>query len=134
MLGIIHRNWPESIARFRANGIAGETVTDSNIHTLRRSNCNTILAVEDGTAYFSPGGGCSSSGTSITVMRECARVRAYCRHMEALVRDWLMDHVLHVAAEGKEILRSYQFRLVVRDDSFLAIENQAHITIKLPAL
>ncbi len=134
MLGSLHRNWPESIARFRANGIAGETLTDSNIHTLRRSNCNTILAVEDGSAYFSPGGGCSSSGTSIIVMRECARVRAYCRSMERIVSNWFLEYVRQTVAEGKEILRRYQFRLVVRDDSFLAIENQARITIKLPAL
>lgn len=134
MLGILHRDWPESIARFRANGITGETLTDSNIHTLRRSNCNTILAVEDGTAYFSPGGGCSFSGTGIMVMRECARVRAYCRNMEKIVSNWSWEYVRQTVAEGKEPLRSYQFRLVVRDDGFLAIENQARITIKLPAL
>lgn len=134
MLGILHRNWPESIARFRANGIAGETLTDSNILTLRRSNCNTILAVEDGTAYFSPSGGCSSSRTSIIVMRECARARAYCRNMEKVVSNWLWDYVRQSVAEGKEILRSYQFRLVLRNDSFVAIESQAHIAIKLPAL
>ncbi len=133
MLEILHRNWPESIARFRANGIAGEILTDGNIHALRQSNCTTILAVEDGTAYFSPGGGSSSSGTSIIVVRESARIRAYCRHMEKIVSNWFQEYVQQTAAEGKRIFPSYQFRLAVRGDTFLAIENQAHITIKLPA-
>jgi hypothetical protein len=127
MLEILHGNWPDSIARFRISGSLAEAFTDANIGTLRKKNVNAFIAMSDGTVYSPPGGGYSSSGTSVEVVMACNRVVSTCRKMEALVRN----EILKIKAEGKRILPNYKFELVARDGRLLAVDAQSGIAMVL---
>ncbi|MEE1947244.1 hypothetical protein VRU48_19110 [Pedobacter sp. KR3-3] len=73
LLRSIHRNWPHLIDDFRikSNGLIRPeyNVTDDELGGLRGVNVNTIIEVEPGLIYASPGGGFTASGHSVEVMQ-----------------------------------------------------------------
>ena len=70
VLESLHRNWPESIRRYRIRGIQGEPLTETQRRNLRKGNLQTATAPSDGTVYMAISGGVASSGTSAqAVMR-----------------------------------------------------------------
>ena len=64
LLEALHANWPDEMARFRAEGVAGDQLTDPQIRELRRKNANYVLQMRDGTCYWPLGGGTTSSGSN----------------------------------------------------------------------
>lgn len=67
LVEIMHKEWPNAIARYRLNRdvIAPETYGEGDRVALRKTRVNTVLTMKDGTMYFSTGGGMTTAGTSI---------------------------------------------------------------------
>lgn len=69
ILEIIHRNWPDLIARYKANGVTGGAWTEEQRTNLRRANANVMSVVSDGTVYMPTTGGVMASGMNAEAMR-----------------------------------------------------------------
>jgi hypothetical protein len=110
MVAILHKNWPETITRFRVKEIAPEILTDENIRRLRKGNVNAFVVMEDRTIYVSIGGGLTASGKGLEVILACDQVKRLCRLMEERVRTT-------AAALGVQ----QDFRLEVRSNRTLAV-------------
>jgi hypothetical protein len=72
MLKTIHDNWPDSIKRFRLQGVLGveKKFEDSDIHHLRNARVNTLIEIEPGVVYMGPGWGFAASGDSIDAVEK----------------------------------------------------------------
>jgi hypothetical protein len=127
MLGVIHRNWPNSIAQFRLDGMQGEKLSDQEVKSLRDNNCNVSIAMDDGVAYLPIGNGSASSGISTDVVLAYTRVRSYCRQLEDVVRTHLPAHLNY---PGQALTR-YQLQMQIQNGETFAIDAQAGLTIKL---
>jgi len=71
MVRIIHRNWPELIARYRIKGAATVTehFTDLQYAEARESHGLLFIEPEKGSVYCLIGGGYSTSGMSLDVLK-----------------------------------------------------------------
>ena len=127
MLDVIHRNWPDSIAQFRLDGMRGEKLSDQEVRSLRDKNCNVSIAMADGVAYLPIGNGSSSSGMSTDVVLACLRVRSYLRQLEDVVRTHLLAHLNY---PGQRLTR-YQLQMHIQNGEIFAIGVQAGLIIKL---
>jgi hypothetical protein len=127
MLGIIHRNWPDSIAQFRLDGMQGEKLSDQEVRSLRDKNCNVSIAMADGVAYLPIGNGSSSSGMSTDVVLAYVGVRSNFLQLEDVVRTHLPAHLNY---PGRGLTR-YQFQMQIQNGEIVAIDAQAGLTIKL---
>ena len=61
----VHRNWPESVARWVMHGVRGERLTDAERAVLRKKCTNTFFLTKDMTTYGPLGGGTVSSGHNV---------------------------------------------------------------------
>jgi len=81
-LRIIHRNWPESIANFRApDSIHCDEFTDDQIENLVGKNVNFLLSL-DGICYFPWGGGTVSAGFNFDTIRKMVYMREWVHRLE----------------------------------------------------
>ncbi len=89
LMRIIHDNWPETIAHWRAHGVTGGTLSDAEVAKLRNMNGNHLLSMPDGTVYFPPGGGTTSSGSNPldTMAVDCLK-KWSTTESQRIVRDW----------------------------------------------
>src|SRR5579863_4487412 len=98
---IIHRNWRESIDRYRLKGVIGlatQNITDQNIKNLRSAGVQALIQVGD-SVYAPMGGGIMSSGESMRVIRSLDELRRSCRQLEQITtqmvnREALQGHIL----------------------------------------
>lgn len=110
MVATLHKNWPDTIAQFRIRGIVPENLTDDDIRRLRKGNVNAFVAMTDGTIYAPIGGGLTTSGRSVEVIRACDDVKRLCRKMEEAV-----------SAAATVLGIQQDFRLEVRNNKTLAV-------------
>lgn len=61
----VHRNWPESVARWVMQGVKGGRLTDEERAALRKIHANAFFLTEDDTTYGPLGGGTVASGHNI---------------------------------------------------------------------
>jgi hypothetical protein len=62
----VHRNWPESVARWVMQSVQGERLTDAERAALRKNHVNTFFLTKDDTTYGPLGGGTVASGHNIS--------------------------------------------------------------------
>jgi len=130
---ILHSNWPRSIELWKCGGILGlsDPPNDEEINTLRRGRVNYMLQTEDGTIYFSIGGGYSSSGMSIEAARRCLAARKLLRKMENAVRKHSEKILRQELLDGRTTCSSFHFRLVLGNDGAYAVDEQAMMAFQL---
>lgn len=89
MMRVIHDNWPETIAHWRAHGVTGDTLSDAEVANLRNMNVNHLLSMPDGTVYLPPGGGTTSAGSNpIDILAVDCLQDWSTRESQRLVRHW----------------------------------------------
>lgn len=73
IIEIIHKNWPEIIKSHKLKGIEGMKYkpTEKNRKEFRNAGLSTFVELDDGTVYAPIGGGYSTTGLSIDVVRLC---------------------------------------------------------------
>lgn len=81
------KDWPDYMERFRMRGLlAGEPLTDLQVHELRRAGVNTPVQFA-GAAYVGPGMGITSARTPMRVTISSDRIRLAVRGLSQLVTD-----------------------------------------------
>jgi hypothetical protein len=75
LIEIIHRNWPEVIARYRPPGVvAGSARSPGSRSKMREAGLTVLTMTKDGTIYVPPGGGYMQSGDSTDAVRLANRL------------------------------------------------------------
>lgn len=93
LMEIVHRNWPDTIARFRlGNGTMhlATPIAESERINLRRGGV-TLLVEVDGQVYAPPGGGITTARTSMDVTRSCIEVQGRVRQFDEALRQREFD-------------------------------------------
>src|SRR5450432_67714 len=133
-VGILHRNWPESISRYRLRGVVGlaPELTDEEIAQARsikiggekkkRAALSTFIEVEPGVVYAPIGGGYSTAQTSITVVSDCDRLIERLQVYEEMVREAVPAWIEDATSSGVDITPELSFRLGKVGDAVVAIE------------
>lgn len=136
LLKIIHNNWPQTIAKWKLpDGIElyPENITpptDSQYASLRKSGISTAIYVYKGIAYFSPGGGYTSTGHSQEIVRYCHKVHNTLKLNELYVRDNITSLVIKIEEIiGKPIGHRLHFKLMEIDNVFYVVELQSKIAL-----
>ncbi len=131
MMKIVHDNWPETIARWRARGVSGQLLSDSEIRNLRGNGVNHVLRMADGTAYFPPGGGTSASGSNIidTLVTDCLRHWAT-NESQRIIGNWTKI-AEDVRNEGVAIVEPVNLELWFNGTEYRALEATQRFDINL---
>lgn len=126
MIQIIHRNWPEIIEHWRLPDAvsANPKLTDQEYKQVRQNHLNTLIEVEEGVVYFSPGQGMSSSGHSSELVFLCDRIWNTLKKCELYIREHILTFILAIQSntgmlsDGKELY----FKLWHENDNFYVID------------
>lgn len=130
---ILHRNWPEVMAKYRIHGVVAgpKPMSDDDIGKLRKRRYTGFLLMPDGTLYMGPGGGYSTDGTSTDVVWKRNELLRTCRHLASLVRDHLEVLKRGCAKNGVDLRPPYQFRLQVINGIAHAWEERTDTVLNL---
>lgn len=124
MIRIIHRNWPEIIARFKLNGVCSleHSVSNRDLTKLRKGGVQAMVEVETGVVYAPPGGGYSTSGAALRTIVESDNYKKMVCLLERHVRDNLTLFTDKLAELGLTPSNPPKFSLLINDSGFLALE------------
>jgi hypothetical protein len=68
VLEILHRNWPDTISRYRVLGVTGSPLEKAERRALRSKNGNVLISTSDGTVYMPISSGVVASGKRMSSM------------------------------------------------------------------
>lgn len=136
LLEIVHRNWPELIARFRAPPQVlslNPDFTDEQRLRFRKGGLQTAIQLSDGTIYISPGGGYSSAGNSVTALTRgdyhrflAHMTEVWCRENAAILQKEIQ------AARGVVVDRLKLHYQGVQDGKALVFETTTRVLFNIP--
>lgn len=90
LIEIVHRNWPEILAPYRASTISNLSPAWNDNKTrieLRRAGLELATQMADGTVYLMVGGGTNSAGGSARAIRQADYTMMRVRDFEQTVRE-----------------------------------------------
>ena len=95
---IIHRNWPEEIAKNRITGInSAPEITQQQRRNLRDKNANSFVTMSDGTTYAPIGGGVNGAGyncqSTIMIHRQKKNLRNLEKNLQSKLINFRDDFV-----------------------------------------
>ena len=132
LIKTMHENWPELFSRFQLKGILpGESLTDEEVDSLRKSRMSIPYFAEDGAVYSPVGGGVTSSGCNIFDVLNTSSWLRWARHMQnTIIKDF---PEVEERAKQNGILFSYpaEFKLCLMDEFFCAVEINSGFTLSL---
>jgi len=133
MVRVLHKNWPESIQQFRAQGVLGlaRQVTDQDRKILRAGNVNSMVEVERGVVYVPLGWGMATSGVSTEVVRQAHYCESRLGDLQAtLIRD--IDEIAEAAAvQGLNLPENLKFNIHVKGPRISVIEPNCGLRVYL---
>ncbi|PSU86968.1 hypothetical protein C0W42_18570 [Photobacterium kishitanii] len=101
LIEIIHRNWPEKMTIYALNR-GMQSLTETDYKTLRKTNANANIVVQDGTEYIYPGMGVVASGGSVkAVINSSKLVYLFDGYFERISQS--IDEILNHSPESKEL-------------------------------
>lgn len=143
VLEIVHRNWPEVIAPYRApRGVVG--LEDSyqggpSPQELRQMRRSMIVPVQmpDGTIYFAPGGGVSTKGGSGLAINKAMALLQEIRLIEGAIKKSHRRLIRYMAAKfglrpGFKLVYDYELQKLLEESSRSVIPWEA-IGLKIRA-
>lgn len=87
----MHRNWPESIQKYRLNNaVSHEEMSESQRLNLRCRNGNSFVKVSDGTLYGPIGGGVVSTGQNVRAVMDSDYMRKALNGLELQLQSQLI--------------------------------------------
>lgn len=136
MIRTIHRNWPESIERFRIQGAIGlnKPITDKDIKEARSAHSFIFIEPEPGVVYAPPGMGLTSSGTGIEVVRVSDHYARTMRIYENVIKENLDELIEKMKKEGMNPGKKLSFILKIEEKNVIAYEEKYNVTIDLGEL
>ncbi|MCQ4345934.1 hypothetical protein NGA35_00520 [Pseudomonas stutzeri] len=122
LIEILHRNWPDEIARFKQRGVSAVQQTEDQRTALRKKQYAQLSVVADGTAYGPLGGmhGFGTHSTSIEAIRLADRQKAQIAALQTdLERNLpqLLDKLKGRGYDGESDLKA---KLVLADNRAMA--------------
>ena len=132
----LHDNWPDSIKRFRLNGVLAlsTTVSDKDVATLRKGNVNTMVDLGDGIVYAPIGGGYATSGLSTEVVIQSDRCAMRLRQMQQAIIDNISSIASEAKGKGLSFPDSPRFELQIDNGSLYAVEINCMVAVPLGEL
>lgn len=122
---ILHRNWPDSIERYRLKGIVRLVTqhTDQDIKNLRDAGIQALVQV-DNSVYGPIGGGIMTSGESMLVMQSVIDLRRSCRQLEQVTTQMVSSEL----SRGNP-LRGSDFRLTRKAAKAVVVEESEKLDL-----
>ena len=115
---ILHREWPDTVRRYRINAIDIDPVpTNAEIKMLRKAGVTFFMKTSDGTIYAPPGGGYMTSGHSTQAVRHCDMIMGRLRQAAEQVAA---AHAEIAAAFASGAPSELRYRLVLRGSDLYA--------------
>jgi len=133
LVRIIHRNWSESISKYRFNGInsLGATLTDEDIHANRNAGANSLIEI-DGIVYFPMGGGLTTARTNVLAMRESDISIKWLEINEEHIRKNINEYVRDVTQKLGYQPNELKFKLLSNtEDNFFVFEKNSLIAFDI---
>jgi hypothetical protein len=134
LLQIVHDNWADLIAPFRAPstivGLLSPALTPED-RTKARKRLVVPIQLADGTIYFPPGGGASTAGLSPQVVSAADHLRDKARAADEWVRsnaEAIRDRIFEATQQRLDELR---LQLILREP-LSVLETQAKVLMPLP--
>lgn len=89
VIRILHNNWPDSIEKFLMKGITqiGKNLADKEYKMLRKAGVTPLITIAPNKTYVLMGGGYTTSGKSLEVVRICDNTRKILRESERYVKE-----------------------------------------------
>ena len=136
LVSILHNNWPDSIQQFLLKGIVGlaRPVTDADVSNLRKANINTMVELEENVVYAPMGGGFSTSGISVDVVRQSDRCKDRLESMQKHLIENIERIKKNAEASGLSLPDDPKFGLEMRDNIVYAVEINIMLGVKLGEL
>jgi hypothetical protein len=135
LLEILHSNWPDTLAGYRMNVQRLEADVDPEERkALRRDGIAAPVRLRDGTVYFPPGGGCTTSGISMQVVVTCDAYRQRLRQFENVLRERETDLRSRGWREGAPLPDPATFSLRIVGNDASAVEEETGLRVRLGAL
>ena len=100
VLESLHRNWPDSIKKYRLKGIHGEALTGAQRRTLRKVNGQAATTTADGTVYAAIGGGVASSGCSIKAVMRADMLWSDIERLSIAIEEQIEQFLPHLRKGG----------------------------------
>lgn len=136
MIRIIHRNWSESIKRFRLKEVTGlsKPVTNKDIKAFRAAHVVSFIEPESGVVYVPPGMGLTTSGIGLEVVRASDYYASLIRTYEDTIKENIDDLEEKVKDEGVELSKKLSFILKIEAKNVVAYEENHNIRVDLGEL
>lgn len=134
LLKILHRDFPESISKYKLNGIVGveQNFSDDDIKHLRKASVNTAIELVPGEVYIGPGGGFVASGHSgDAVMKKLNNYHELEELQDKLKRD--VEGIIRMQYENLDFITNstLAFNLHKRNQQFYLKEKNNNFKIRL---
>ena len=130
----LHTHWPSVIAPWKAHGLSPVHLKAEHRKNIRRKNGNVTVTTQDGTAYFPPGGGLTSSGGAVQVLRETDYTRFIVLGWQKIVLEHENEIRERASAKGVATPEPWQFQLKIEDGQGFAVAEAENLSIPLGPL
>ena len=136
LVRILHRNWPDSISRYRmATTLAlAQLLSDDDFRQLRGGHVQSFVEVEPGVVYAPIGGGYATSGISFEVVSMSDRYFTRVRQLDAHLRQNISAFVAACRRIGIEPSSNLSFRFATDFSTAHAIEANSGVILTLGQL
>ena len=133
MVRILHENWPETIEQYRLNDVTGlaNPVSDQDIKVLRKKNINAFVEIAPNIVYAPIGGGSTSSGISIEVVRQADHIKRRLEEFERAILENIEEIAEKAREEGINLPMTPRFELKEQDGKSYAVEVDTKIGVPL---
>ena len=107
LLDLVYENWPELLERYAVKDAIAlrHSYTSDDLARLRKAQINTPTQRPDGTIHFSPGGGVTTSGTSLLASMRLIDLGNVCESLERQVRVTISEMVTNGEIQKPEELK-----------------------------
>ena len=128
----IHRNWPESIARWTLQGVQlAEHLSSDQRKILRKKKYNSFVQVKDGITYGPIGGGYMFSGHSRFAITEMDKEHDFLECLERLIPELMPKLFPELEKHGYREGMDIRVSLVLTDLAYVAHFTEYGITTTL---
>jgi hypothetical protein len=133
LLRIIHHNWPTVIESFRVPNVRAlsHNPTPQERELRRKNGLTSLIEIEPGVIYFSPGGGYMSDGTPVRAVRATQFYKCWIGDMEQHLREQAQWYLDHIAELGRVPLKPPTFALQLDSKAFFAAELGSQMAFRL---
>jgi hypothetical protein len=133
LLRIIHRNWPQAIAKFRDPAIRRISHNPSiqERDKRRKSGIVSFAEIEPGVVYTLPGGGFTCDGTAARAVTSTTYYTVYVRNCEAHIKANMGKYLKAIAQAGLGPSNPPTFKLRVKGDDIVAMEEGTGISFPM---